>query len=66
MSEEELNRFGTGAVRKAAVDGNLQEGSFLAGQIAALVKKEQSAAEIVEEMMSEAEKYLLEASKWVR
>lgn len=66
VSEEELNRFGTGAVRKAAVDGNLQEGSFLAGQIAALVKKEQSAAEIVEEMMSEAEKYLLEASKWVR
>ncbi len=66
VTDEELNKFGTGAVRKAAVDGNLQEGSFLAGQIAALVKKEQSAQEIVEEMMCETEKYLLEASKWVK
>ena len=66
VSDEELSRFGTGAVRKAAVDGNLQEGSFLAGQIAALVKKEQSAKEIVDELMAETEKYLSEASKWVK
>jgi enoyl-[acyl-carrier protein] reductase II len=58
VSDEELSAFGTGAVRKAAVDGNLQEGSFLAGQIAALVKKEQSAKEIVDEMMGEAERLL--------
>ena len=66
VTDEELNRFGVGAVRKAAVDGNLQEGSFLAGQIAALVKKEQSAQEIVDELMAETEKYLSEASKWVK
>jgi len=58
--------LGPGAVRKAAVDGNLQEGSFLAGQIAALVKKEQTAREIVDEMMRETEQIFLEASKWVR
>ena len=61
VSDEELSAFGTGAVRKAAVDGNLQEGSFLAGQIAALVKKVQSAKEIVEEMMAECEALLSKA-----
>ena len=58
VTEEQLAAFGTGAVRKAAVDGDLQNGSFLAGQIAALVKKEQSAQEIVEEMMRECEALL--------
>ena len=65
ISDEELSAFGTGAVRKAAVDGNLQEGSFLAGQVAALVKKEQSAKEIVEEMMAETERILLQAGERV-
>jgi enoyl-[acyl-carrier protein] reductase II len=48
------------------VDGNLQEGSFLAGQIAALVKKEQSAREIVEEMMAECEALLSKAAERVK
>ena len=65
VSDEQLSAFGTGAVRKAAVDGNLQEGSFLAGQIAALVKKEQSAKEIVDEMMAEAERILSGAGERV-
>ena len=58
VSDEELSAFGTGAVRKAAVDGNLEDGSFLAGQIAALVQREQSAGEIVEELMTECEALL--------
>ncbi len=65
VSDEELSAFGTGAVRKAAVDGNLKEGSFLAGQIAALVKREQSAREIVEEMMAECEALLGKAGERV-
>ena len=56
----------TGAMRKAAIDGNLEEGSFMAGQIAALVKKIQPASEIVQEMMQGAERLLSEAGKWVR
>lgn len=66
IPNEQLEAFGTGALRKAAVEGDMDRGCFLAGQIAALVKKEQSAAEIVEEMMSEAEKLLSEAAKWVK
>ena len=63
VSDEQLGAFGTGAVRKAAVDGDLQGGSFLAGQIAALVKKEQSAREIVDEMMAETEAILSHAAE---
>ena len=66
VTDEALSAFGTGAVRKAAVEGDLEGGSFLAGQIAALVKQEQSAQEIVDDMLGEAERLLSEASKWVR
>ena len=66
VSDDALAAFGTGAVRKAAVDGDLQGGSFLAGQIAGLVNREQTAREIVDDLMGETEKILSEASKWVR
>lgn len=65
-TDEELEALGTGALRKAVVDGNLQEGSFLSGQIAAMVKKEQPAAEIIREVMEGAEPVLQGALKWVK
>jgi putative enoyl-(acyl-carrier-protein) reductase II len=66
VSNEEIERFGAGALRKAAVLGDEKEGCFMAGQIAALVKKEQPAAEIIREMFGEAEAILGGATKWVR
>ena len=48
------------------MDGDLQGGSFLAGQIAGLVNREQTAQEIVDDLMGETEKILSEASKWVK
>jgi len=58
ISDEELEAFGVGALRLAAVEGDEKRGSFLAGQIAGLVKSEQTAKEIIEEMMAEAEELL--------
>ncbi len=55
---EELNRRGIGALRRAAVEGDTQNGSFLCGQIAGLVKKIQPAAEIVSEIVNGADKLL--------
>jgi enoyl-[acyl-carrier protein] reductase II len=55
---EEFERLTVGALRKAAVDGNVDEGSFLCGAIAGLVTKVQPAAEIVNEMIGDAEKLL--------
>ncbi|MBR3402364.1 MAG: enoyl-[Parasporobacterium sp.] len=64
--DEVLEEMGVGTLRKAVVDGNLKEGTFLSGQIAAMVNKEQPAAEIIREVVEEAEPILLGASKWVK
>jgi len=67
VSDEKLENFGVGALRLAAVEGDVIHGSFLAGQIAGMVKNEQTAKEIIDEMSGEAEKILSEASaKWVK
>ncbi|MGN1097680.1 MAG: nitronate monooxygenase, partial [Clostridia bacterium] len=66
VSDEELEKMGTGSLYKAAVEGNEKEGSFLAGQISAIVKKEQPAAEIIKEIFDEADAVLREADKWVK
>lgn len=64
-TDEELEALGTGALRKAVVEGDEKDGCFLAGQIASMVKKEQPAAEIVKEVAEDAEKILSGASKWI-
>lgn len=65
ISDEALEQFGVGSLRKAAVDGNEKEGCYLAGQIAGMVTKEQTAAEIIEEIMAETETYLNKASSFI-
>lgn len=57
-SFEELEKLTLGALRKAVQDGDVQTGTVMAGQIAGLVKKEQTCAEMVEEIMTEAKKLL--------
>lgn len=65
-SVQELNEFGTGALRKAVKEGDLENGSFLCGEIAGLVKQEQTCREIIEEIVSEAEILLNGASgRWI-
>ena len=53
-SAETLELMTLGSLRRAVVDGDLNEGSFMAGQIAGLVNKRQTCREIIEEMMEEA------------
>lgn len=62
---EELASFGAGSLRKAAKDGNYQEGSFMAGEVAAMVHQEQTAAQIVDDLMGGAERCLKGATAWV-
>jgi len=50
---EEFNKIGTGALRRAVKDGDVENGSVMCGQIAGLVRKEQTAEEIIEEMYNE-------------
>ena len=65
MPDDELEALGVGTLRAAVQDGDDEKGCFLSGQIASMVKKEQPAAEIIKEIMDEAEPILRGASKWV-
>ncbi len=66
ISNEELEAFGAGALRRAAQEGDEQQGCFMAGQIAALVKEEKPVLDIITQLLMETEQILNEASKWVR
>lgn len=61
-TEEELTSFGAGALRRAVQEGDWENGSFLCGQVAGLVKKTQSCKEIIEEIMAETEQALKHAA----
>lgn len=53
-SADEYEKLGIGALAKAVVHGDMDYGSIMAGQVAAMVSKEQSCKDIIEEMFSEA------------
>ena len=61
ISAEDLEALGVGSLRKAAVDGNEKEGCYIAGQIAGMVNREQTAAEIIDEIMAQTEQVLANA-----
>jgi len=50
----EIERFWAGALRRAAIDGDVAGGSVMAGQSVGMVKKEQSTSEILEELVDQA------------
>lgn len=65
VPDDALEALGTGALRLAVQEGDKEKGCFLAGQIAAMVKKEQPAAQIIKEVVEEAEPLLRNAHLWV-
>ncbi len=66
VSDEELENMGIGRLRRAVKDGDVSQGTVLAGQVASMVKKEQPAREMIEEMFAQAEETLNGAKKWVK
>ncbi|MCI8429355.1 MAG: enoyl-[acyl-carrier-protein] reductase FabK [Lachnospiraceae bacterium] len=54
-SFEELEKLTLGGLRKAVVEGDTDNGSVLAGQIAGMVNRRQSCREIIDEIMDQAE-----------
>ena len=62
---ETVADLGVGALRRAAIDGDTKTGCFLAGQISGMVKTEQTASEIINEIFAEAEQ-LLSGTKFVK
>lgn len=54
-SVEELESFGAGALKKAAIDGEVEEGSIMAGQTSGFIKDIKPCKSIVDDIMKEAE-----------
>ena len=50
----EIEHFWAGALRNAVIDGDIENGSMMAGQSVGLVKEEQSTAEIIQELVDQA------------
>jgi enoyl-[acyl-carrier protein] reductase II len=55
----EIEHFWAGALRRAVIDGDVEQGSLMAGQSVGMVTREQPATEIVQELITQA------ATAWV-
>ena len=65
-SAAELEALGRGALRKAVLLGDIENGSVMSGQIAGLVHKEQTAKEMIEELYNEYIKIMKNAENLIR
>lgn len=54
-SKEELENLGAGTLRKAAIEGDVKEGSVMIGQIAGMLHDVKPCKEIITDIMTEAE-----------
>ncbi len=50
----EIEHFWAGSLRRAVVEGDVESGSLMAGQSVGMVTREQSTAEIIEELVDQA------------
>ncbi len=57
-SLEELEKLTLGSLRKAVVEGDTDNGSFMAGQIAGLIKEEYTCKELIEQLMTKTEELM--------
>ena len=51
----ELEKLTLGSLRKAVIDGDTVNGSLMAGQIAGLIREEKSCADIIQDIMRQAQ-----------
>ncbi|MDO7787174.1 enoyl-[acyl-carrier-protein] reductase FabK [Desulforamulus aquiferis] len=60
---EELEKLGVGRLRMAMVEGDIQDGSVMAGQVCGMVKKIEPAADIIQDIVSGAEQVMSRFSR---
>lgn len=51
----QIERFWAGALRRAVIDGDVENGSLMAGQSVGMVKQEEPVADIIAELMEQSE-----------
>jgi enoyl-[acyl-carrier protein] reductase II len=57
-SVEQLEEFGIGRLQMAVIDGDVANGSVMAGQISGMINREQTCEEIIKEMIEQSQKLL--------
>jgi len=65
VSDRQIEAFGSGALRRAALDGDVQNGSVMAGQCAAMLHEEKTAEQIIADMFREAQDALSAADRFL-
>jgi enoyl-[acyl-carrier protein] reductase II len=53
-----LEHFWAGSLRRAVLEGDVDRGSLMSGQIVEIIKEERSIQEIIDSLLSEAEGFL--------
>lgn len=66
ISIEELEKFGTGRLKSAVIDGDIEYGSVMAGQISGLISDIKSVKDIIEDIVKEAEEILKKLNNYIR
>jgi len=54
VAPEEIEKLGVGSLKQAMVDGDVENGTVMAGQVSAMVKKVQPVKDIIMEIMNDA------------
>jgi enoyl-[acyl-carrier protein] reductase II len=54
VAQLDIEHYWAGALRRAVIDGDVENGSLMAGQSVGMVTKEQPAAEIIQELIDQA------------
>ena len=54
----DIEHYWAGALRRAAIDGDVENGSLMAGQSVGMVIREQPITEIIEELVQQARQIL--------
>lgn len=66
IPDDELEQLAVGTLRAAVRDGDEKRGCFLAGQIAGMLSEEQSASDIILDIVNGAECHLKRGITWVK
>lgn len=64
-SKEELEKYTLGSLRKAVLEGDTDNGSLMAGQVAGMISEIKPAKEIIEQLMNEAKEVITKMEKTV-
>lgn len=65
VDADEIEKMGQGALRRAVIEGDVDNGNVMAGQICGMLKKEESASQIINEVVEECDNLLKKAGEFV-